>query len=76
MHIITLELMKVELELGLLIKVVALTSRNDLLNSINDYKKKYKDKNNVPRPNHWSGWNLKPLVLNFGLMVIIGYMKG
>ena len=27
-----------------------LKSRNDLLNSLEDFKKKYKDKDNVPRP--------------------------
>ena len=37
-----------------------LQNRDELLNAIDDYKKKYKDKNNVPRPSHWSGWNLKP----------------
>ena len=27
----------------------------------------YKDKNNVPRPSHWSSWNLKPLTIEFWL---------
>ena len=44
-----------------------LQSRDDLLNSLEDYRKKYKDKNNVPRPSHWSGWNLKPSTIEFWL---------
>ncbi len=44
-----------------------LQSRDDLLNSLEDYRKKYKDKKNVPRPSHWSGWNLKPSTIEFWL---------
>ena len=44
-----------------------LQSRDELLNAIDDYKKKYQDKNNVPRPSHWSGWNLKPSTIEFWL---------
>ena len=44
-----------------------LKSRDDLLNSLEDYKKKFKDKYNVPRPNYWSGWNLKPKNIEFWL---------
>ncbi len=44
-----------------------LNSRNDLLNSIKEYKKKYNDQNKVPRPPHWSGWNLSPLSIEFWL---------
>ena len=44
-----------------------LNSRDDLINSIKKFKKKYNDQNNVPRPPHWSGWNLSPLSIEFWL---------
>ena len=44
-----------------------LSSRDELMNSIEEYKKKYNDKNNVPRPNYWSGWNLFPSSIEFWL---------
>ena len=44
-----------------------LSRRDELINSIEEYKKKYNDKNNVPRPNHWSGWNLFPSSIEFWL---------
>jgi pyridoxamine 5'-phosphate oxidase len=44
-----------------------LGSRDELINSINDFKKKFNDQNNVPRPSHWSGWNLSPLTIEFWL---------
>ena len=44
-----------------------LGSRDELINSIKDYKKKFGDQNNVPRPSHWSGWNLSPLTIEFWL---------
>ncbi len=44
-----------------------LSSRDELINSIEDYKKKFNVQNNVPRPSHWSGWNLSPLTIEFWL---------
>ena len=44
-----------------------LKNRDELLKNIDEFKKKYKNKNNVPRPSHWSGWNLKPISIEFWL---------
>ncbi len=44
-----------------------LKSRDELLNSIEEFKKKYPDQKNVPRPKHWSGWNLTPFEIEFWL---------
>ena len=44
-----------------------LRNRDQLLNALVEFKKKYKDRNNVPRPSHWSGWNLKPSSIEFWL---------
>ena len=44
-----------------------LTSRDQLINSIKQYKDKYNDENKVPRPSYWSGWNLSPLSIEFWL---------
>ena len=44
-----------------------LRNRDELLNSIKEFKKKYNDKNEVPRPDHWSGWNLVPTSIEFWL---------
>ncbi len=44
-----------------------LKSRDDLLNSIEKFKKKYSNENIIPRPNYWSGWNLNPMEIEFWL---------
>ena len=44
-----------------------LKNREELLNSLEDFKTKYSDKNNVPRPDYWSGWILKPISIEFWL---------
>ena len=44
-----------------------LNNRDELMVSIEKYKKKYSDENKVPRPTHWSGWNLSPSTIEFWL---------
>ena len=44
-----------------------LKSRDELLNSIEEFKKKYPNEKNIPRPKHWSGWNLYPSEIEFWL---------
>jgi pyridoxamine 5'-phosphate oxidase len=44
-----------------------LKNRDELINTLEDFKKKYTNKNNVPRPIHWSGWILKPSSIEFWL---------
>ena len=44
-----------------------LVNREELIKSLEKFKNKYQDQNNVPRPNYWSGWNLKPTSLEFWL---------
>ncbi len=43
-----------------------ISSRKYLLKSIENYKKKFINKN-LPRPKHWSGWNLIPSTIEFWL---------
>ena len=44
-----------------------LKNRDELINSIKEYKNKYSDEKKVPRPKHWSGWNLNPQNIEFWL---------
>ena len=40
-------------------------TRDDFLNKIKEFKNKFNDQNNVPRPNHWSGFLLSPKRIEF-----------
>ena len=40
-------------------------TRDSFLNKIDEYKKKFTDQNNVPRPVHWSGFLLSPNKIEF-----------
>ncbi len=40
-------------------------TRDALLNKIDEYKNKFIDQNNVPRPDHWSGFLLSPNKIEF-----------
>ena len=44
-----------------------LQSRQELINSMEEYKKKYNDEKKIPRPNNWSGWSLLPTEIEFWL---------
>jgi pyridoxamine 5'-phosphate oxidase len=41
--------------------------RSELLKKIENFKKKYKNEKNVPRPSYWSGWCLRPSSFEFWL---------
>jgi pyridoxamine 5'-phosphate oxidase len=41
--------------------------REKILKRINEFKKKYKDEKNLPRPKYWSGWCLNPTSIEFWL---------
>jgi len=44
-----------------------MNERNEFVKKIEDYKKKYKEGENLPRPKHWSGWCLNPESIEFWL---------
>ena len=44
-----------------------LKNRDELYISIDNFKKKFPDEKNVPRPNYWSGWILSPNEIEFWL---------
>ena len=45
----------------------SMNKREDFFKKIDDFKKKYPDKKILPRPQHWSGWCLNPLTIEFWL---------
>ena len=42
-------------------------SREELSKKISEFKNKFKDEKNLPRPEHWSGWCLNPSSIEFWL---------
>ena len=44
-----------------------MNSRDDFTNKVKEFEKKFPDKDNVPRPPHWSGWCLVPDRIEFWL---------
>ena len=44
-----------------------LKNREELIKLIGDFKKKYPNENDVPRPDYWSGWSLVPNSIEFWL---------
>jgi len=42
-------------------------TRKEFLKKIDEFKNKYKESNNLPRPKHWSGWCLNPSSIEFWL---------
>ncbi len=44
-----------------------MNERSELLKKIEDFKNKYKNEKNVPRPSYWSGWCLSPSLIEFWL---------
>ena len=41
--------------------------REEFLKKIDEFKNRYKDEKNLPRPKHWSGWCLNPSLFEFWL---------
>jgi len=44
-----------------------MNNREEFFKRIEEFKNKYKEKNNVPRPKYWSGWCLNPSSIEFWL---------
>ena len=44
-----------------------LKKRQDLYKSIEEFRKKFPNKNKIPRPKYWSGWRIKPKEIEFWL---------
>lgn len=45
----------------------SMKERSELSKKIENFKKKYKDEKDVPRPPYWSGWCLRPSSVEFWL---------
>ncbi len=46
-----------------------MNNRNEFINKIKEFEKKYPDQKNVPRPPHWSGWRVEPDNVEFWLEI-------
>ena len=46
-----------------------MNNRNEFINKIKEFEKKYPDQKNVPRPPHWSGWRVEPDNIEFCLEI-------
>ena len=46
-----------------------MNNRNEFINKIKEFEKKYPDQKNVPRPPHWSGWRVEPYTIEFWLEI-------
>ncbi len=44
-------------------------NREEFLNKIKEFEKKYPDQKKVPRPSYWSGWRLVPKEIEFWLEI-------
>ena len=46
-----------------------MNNRNEFINKIKEFEKKYPDQKSVPRPPHWSGWRVEPDNIEFWLEI-------
>ena len=46
-----------------------MNNRNEFINKIKEFEKKYPDQKKVPRPPHWSGWRVEPDNIEFWLEI-------
>ena len=45
----------------------SMKERSELLKKVENFKKKYKNEKDIPRPPYWSGWCLRPSSVEFWL---------